>query len=136
METNLLQSLSHAPHDSSLCTREPWRRGMRRRLFFPFGQRFCIYSFTKCSIRKGKNFFEKARKKYLLFCRNIVQYACKSNGDVFPKRFTRKYAHHFPPYHIGSALGAVRFRGRYPFFRLSSLRIYETKKGFAKAQFP
>ena len=30
-----------------------------------------------------------------------------------PKRFARKYAHHFPPYHIGSALGIVRFRGRY-----------------------
>ena len=84
----------------------------------PPDRRFCIYSFTKCSIRKGKNFFEKVRKKYLLFCRNIVQYACKSNGDMSPKRFARKYAHHFPPYHIGSALGAVRFRGRYPFSAL------------------
>ena len=44
-----------------------------------------------------------------------------------------KTAHHFPPYHIGSSLGAARFRGDYRFVGISRRRILP-KDG--KAAFP
>jgi len=37
-----------------------------------------------------KKIFEKVRKYDLLFCRNIVEYACKSNEAVLQKIYVKK----------------------------------------------
>ena len=41
----------------------------------------------------------------------MIKYTCKSVVD----NRLHKTAHHFPPYHIGNRLEAVRFQGGYPF---------------------
>ena len=38
----------------------------------------------------------------------MIKYTCKSVEET-----ETKYAHHFPPYHIGNRLGVARFHGGY-----------------------
>ena len=72
-------------------------------------------------LKKFKNFSENR----LLFCRNIVEYTCKSNEGTPQKDLRKKIAHHFPPYHIGSPPDAARYRGGYRYNSIPNNRAAE-----------
>ena len=65
-----------------------------------------------CAKYLKKTFLKKIKKFSLLFYSDMLKYTCKSVGD----NRERKFAHHFPPYHIGNRLGVARFQGGYRFF--------------------
>ena len=81
--------------------------------FYTYPKEKIVDFHKKCSVCNRNFIFKIFVCFYLLFLRRMIKYTCKSVEET-----ETKFAHHFPPYHIGSRLEVARSRGGYRLRRL------------------